>query len=674
MRMPANPRLPLTLASLLALAALCPGGASAQTVYSQTTAVGVASVAPPSEFSFSAETAQALTVTLTDFQTPAAFASLQIAVTLGDTVVGTAVLQGGAATATVSVPAATGQYGLHVIGTPDASVGLGSFGACVAPASSPTACIAADSFSSSIQTPSATSSGGTSALTMNFTSSVAGTYTVTLTDDAFPVALSSVSAGIAQGSNFIAVNLPIGSTPVPLGAGTSYTLLVAAVADTTVLAGLYGVQITDPNGQPVFARTLAVGKLGTPTVVPNPVAQNLHLTLTDLVYPAPLLSLGAAVTSGAVSLTPPLLASGTSPAFNAPAGDLSVWEYPVATTQPGIYSIALASGSAALFSATRVAEPGNGVNASSFAYLVDVSAAGAYTVTVNDFQFPAQLQSLDFSIAQNGAQLTVGGSGSFTAANGPVVVTASTGPMVVLVNATPSAGTSGIYSVAVAQNGNPGLLLDRTQAVGALFNTFTVNLGVVRTFDVTLADLGFPTAFQNLAIVVSTGGQVVGKIYGTGKFPVNVEPGQYTFSFVATPGAQNYGLYAIDMAAAPPTVTLSANTNSIAAGQALQLTWSSQNASSCEASGASGWSGSELTSGSIAVALQANATLTLTCTGAGGTSSQSVSVTVTSSPGSSGSRGGGGATDGATVLALCGLFVLVRWRQRHFRVRRSSVR
>lgn len=634
-------------------AGACPGGAQSPAVYLQTCAVGTAAVAPPSEYFFTASSAAALTVTLTDFQAPAAFTSLQVAVTLDGALVGTATLQSGATTATLSVPAAAGSYGLHVIGTPNATQGLGTFGVCVAPAGNATACIAADSFSGTVQTPATPSSNGASALVNGFTSTVAGTYTITLTDDAFPAALASVSAGIAQGATFIAVNIPTGTTQLTLSAATSYTLLVAAQADPTTLAGLYGVQITDPNGQVVYGHTLPVGKMTSATNVSNPAAQSLQLSLSDLAYPAPLASLGVAITSGATALTPPLLVAGTTPSFQAPAGVLSLWQYPVATAQPGVYSVTLAGAGGNLYSAVQVAQPANALAATSFAYVVTVPAAGTYTVAATDFQFPVALQSLSVTVAQQGQVLTPDASGNVTAAAGPVVV---------LVNAQSATGSSGIFAVTMAQSGSSTLLLDQTQAVGGVFSTGTFTFGSAGAYEVSLNDLAVPTAFQNLAMVVSSGGHLLGKIYGSGTFPISLQPGQYSLIFVATPGAQNYGLYSIDIVPTKPSVTLSASATSVAAGQPVQLTWSSQNATSCAASGATGWNGSEPQSGTAGVTITASVTLTLTCSGAGGSASQSVSVAATGTPPASGSGGGGGgALDPAWVLGLLAL-VLARAR------------
>jgi hypothetical protein len=81
---------------------------------------------------------------------------------------------------------------------------------------------------------------------------------------------------------------------------------------------------------------------------------------------------------------------------------------------------------------------------------------------------------------------------------------------------------------------------------------------------------------------------------------------------------------------APPTVSLTANPESIATGQASTLTWSSTNATSCTASG--GWTGTRATSGSLSVSPASTTKYRLACTGTGGTTSDSATVTVTATP------------------------------------------
>jgi lysophospholipase L1-like esterase len=81
----------------------------------------------------------------------------------------------------------------------------------------------------------------------------------------------------------------------------------------------------------------------------------------------------------------------------------------------------------------------------------------------------------------------------------------------------------------------------------------------------------------------------------------------------------------------PPTVTLTASPMSAVSGSAVQLSWSSTNASSCTATG--GWSGSKGTSGvATTAALSANTAFQLNCSGEGGSATATVQVAVTEPP------------------------------------------
>jgi hypothetical protein len=662
---------------LVALAILSAPPAHADVLLDQTSIIGIPSVAPPVEYSFTAATAQALTLTLTDLQTPAAFTSLQVAVTLGNALVGSATVDPSTHKATLAIPAAAGSYSLDVIGTPASSQGVGSFGVCVAPATSPTSCVGAYSFSGNIQTPSASSTTGTSTLNTNFTSTVAGTYTVTLTDDAFPVALQSVSAGIFQGATPVDVGIPAGApTQVTLAADTNYQLLVAAVANAGLQAGLYGIQITDPSGATVFARTLPVGTLQAATIVNNTAARALTLSLTDYAYPAPLTSAEAAVTSGATALAV-LSAPGTVSNFVAPSGSLDIWQYDVAGALPGVYGLSLAvyqaggSSGASLYSTTQVVNPAS-VTTTGYAFIATLPSAGTYTLIVNDFEFPTAVQPIA-TVAQSGTVLTQTPTAPATGVQGTVTTfTAVQGTVVVVVNVTPPQSSSGIFGVTVETGGaSPQIVLDQTQAVGGVFASQTINLGTSGGYTVSLTDLGFPTTFNDLAVVVSRGSQIQGKIFAGGTFQFTGVPGsQYVVSIIANPGADNYGLYTAQIASATPTVTLTSSASSVTAGAAVTLTWSSTNATSCTASGGTGWVGSQATSGTLAVSITTSETLTLSCTGSGGSASQSVSVKAT--PAASSSSGGGGGLDW-NLLALLGALLLVGPHVRAWQTCRRTV-
>jgi hypothetical protein len=87
----------------------------------------------------------------------------------------------------------------------------------------------------------------------------------------------------------------------------------------------------------------------------------------------------------------------------------------------------------------------------------------------------------------------------------------------------------------------------------------------------------------------------------------------------------------VDVGAAPPTVTISANPMAPAYNGSTTVTWSSTNATSCTASG--DWTGTKATSGSQSFSnLTTDQTYTLSCTGAGGSASQSVTVDVGAVP------------------------------------------
>jgi hypothetical protein len=103
-----------------------------------------------------------------------------------------------------------------------------------------------------------------------------------------------------------------------------------------------------------------------------------------------------------------------------------------------------------------------------------------------------------------------------------------------------------------------------------------------------------------------------------------------------------------------PTVTLTALPQTVTAGNAATLEWSTTNATSCTASGA--WSGSRPTAGSSPTGvLSTTSTFNLSCSGPGGTDQRSVTVTVTA-PGPPGI-----ALSGAPQPVLDGDRVTLNW-------------
>jgi hypothetical protein len=650
----------------------------------ETHMVTLTGAAAPTEKQFTVATAQDLVVTFTDLQTPAALSGASVVVTQGASIVGMTTVAPPATTATVSLPGAVGLYTLRVIGTPSTTFNVGTFNVCVAPKSTPAACIQNASISGNITVQSTPADPTVSTATTTLTVTTGGSYTFTYADAQFPVALvpqssgSAVNLALFQGSTLIAAPIPASPATITLNPGT-YTLFAVAQADPTVKAGLYGITISGPSGvAPLLNSAFPVGTLAPPSQPTNPSAQSLTLKVTDFAFPTALASASAIVTSGAATI-----GSASSPVaggasnFTAPAGMLQVWSYGTAVTgasadAPGTYEVDLTSPSASLLQTVMGVNSGTSL---AFGFVTPQPVgAGAYTATGTDFQFPAGLQGLQFAVAQNGAILQ-----KATAA-GTVNFTAAAGPLVLLVDAiTPlSAGTSanGMFDVNVATTGAvPQIVFDQTQGVSAtgVFTTQTINLGTSGNFDVTLTDLQFPVSFSNLAVVVSSDGAVLGKIYGGGTFTISASPGAYQLNFIAVPGLtaakvqQPYGLYGVQITNSIPVITLKASPTSVVTGAATTLTWTTTYATACTASGGTFTGSQAAGTGTTSVSVTATTTYTLTCTGPGGSATQSVTVTATAAPAKSG--GGGGAIDLA-LASLLGMLALARFRKTNGQGRR----
>jgi hypothetical protein len=617
----------------------------------ETRLVGLRTAPAASSEDFTIAASQDLVITLTDLQVPAALSTATVVVTQGATMVGNATLAAPATTASLSISGAVGQYTLRVFGAPNASYSVGTFTVCVAPKSNVSACIQSASIAGNISLPSSSADPTVSTISLNLTVLTAGAYTVTFADDLFPAALNvAPNLALFQGSSPVSLGIQSGAK-VNLNPGI-YTLLAIAQADQSAKAGLYGIAITGPAGVvPLLNSTFPVGLLGAAAQPNNSSAQNLTLSVTDFAFPAALTGATALVTAGATNLGK--ASSGGSSSFAAPSGVLQVWTFAAPGAGAGTYEVDLAS------STTHLLLVGYGVNSGTslaFAFVTSALDAGSYQANANDFQFPAALQGLQFAVAQSGVILgkkTAVGTLSFTAAAGPVVL---------LADATTPTNGNGLFDVNVQTGGaSPQLVFDQTQGVSAssLFDSQTINVGTSGNFDVTLTELQFPVQFQNLALVVSSGGAILGKIYGGGTFTIAASPGPYQLTFIATPAAQQqYGLYGVQIVNSAPTVTLQASPTTVVAGGASTLTWTSTNASACTGSG-TGFTGPQATgTGSTSVSVAATTSYTLTCTGAGGSSTKSVTVTATPAPHSS---GGGGDLDPA-LLCLLGGLALARFR------------
>jgi hypothetical protein len=618
--------------------------------------------AVPIEHSFNVATAGTYTVTLTDLGAAvnpgAALASVQLAITSGNTIVGTPLNGAG----TTSFTATTGAYVVRVTGMPgDVAVGSGPFGVQITNTAN-NAVLAAGSFSDTLTIPAAAAPSA-GVLSDTFTVSASDTYQISLSDQQFPLALNVVELALtAQGSSSLLANLAITtanpvspqSAAVPLQPNTTYSIVAFGQLATGVSAGLYNVVVRDSQGDVVYSKAVAVGatqSLGSVVLT----ADTYTLSDTDLNFPAPLASTGnAAIVLLDDQPQAKLTATGTH-AFMATAGTYRIFALgtPNATAGAGSYDVELlpSSGPSVFSSAQAVTVAGSAIQA--YSYSAAITTAGSYNIQLVDFKVPQPLSSVSLAAVQAGASLA-------TPLNtaGSLGVSAASGPLSLLVFAQASAAggeSLGLFGVSVSPTAGGAPIFDNTQGLGSVFITRKVNVATAGNYLANVTDVGFPVNFTTLYTVVTQGSTVVGQVFGSGSLPFMATTGDYFFSIVAQPSsAEQAGTYAINVAPPPPApvVSLAASASSVASGGSVNLTWSSQNDTTCAASG--GWSGTQPLSGSASTgALTATTTFTLSCTGAGGTTAQSVMIAITQS-----SRGGGGALDPTSLLLLAGFTAL----------------
>ena len=650
----------------------------------QLVAASTAAVTSPTQpVTFTISPAEDLVVTLTDLKIPAELTSAGVLVTQAGAIVGSGQLTNPATNASVSLPAASGVYTLYVFGAPGASYSVGSYTLCVAPKASPSNCITqsatgaaqdandSPSFAGLITAQDSAKDPTVSTLSTTLNVTTAGSYTFNFSDLAFPTALNTLpNLALFQGSQTI---IPPGQTTPGITAGTAltlspgeYTLLSIAQADQTVKQGLYQITIAGPSGTtPLLSTAIPVGLLPAAAAFANPTAQNVTLTVSDYGFPGALASASALLTAGG-TVVGSANAAGGAQRFAAPAGTLSLWTYGSMGSTAGTFSADVSAGTADLYTTAQGVGPSGTtytyayvvpaptLNTTTGLYTQTALSAGAYTATATDLQFPSLLGGLAFAVAQNG----VISQQSTTAAT--LNFTATAANAVLLVSATAPASTTspnGLFDVNIQSTGaSASLVFDKTQSVSAtpaLFNAQTLTIADNASYDVNLTDLKFPVAFDSLALVVSRGSEVLGKVFGAGTFSFAGTPGTYQLTFVASPSSdQLFGLYADSVVYSPPTVTLTSSVATAVTGSSITLTWSSTNATSCTASGGS-FTGSG-TSGTASVTLSATTTYTMTCTGTGGSGTQSVTVTATAAPAKS---GGGGAIDPSWLIVGSGLLI-----------------
>jgi probable HAF family extracellular repeat protein len=160
--------------------------------------------------------------------------------------------------------------------------------------------------------------------------------------------------------------------------------------------------------------------------------------------------------------------------------------------------------------------------------------------------------------------------------------------------------------------------------------------------------------------------------------------GTYTYVLTCTEGTQTASSQTVVTVAWPPiTTSLSASPTTITAGQSTVMSWTSNNATSCSATGGGandGWGGAKATAGSQSVTEpnelavpSLTLTFTITCTSSVSGLSAQAAATVLENKQSSGSSGGG-SIDFLSLLALSTVVGLKRARYLRYRYSNRAIR
>jgi thiol:disulfide interchange protein DsbC len=597
------------------------------------------------------------TVTLTDLGRQGGFAdpftSLSVVVTQGSQLAKRYVLTPGAVTGSDTVALAAGSYRLQVLGL---TGGASQYGVLISNAANGTIYSGTGSISAP---PTRNFATLQQALTL-----VAGqSYTVQLQDRAFPAPLGLLAMIITQsGAQAGTCRLLAAGSCNFVATGNSAQLTVLAT-EATGSAGLYSVKVSDGGGGVNFGVTLPVGNMPPPVTLTMPAtAGNYTLSSADLAAPVALAAFRLAIAQGA-ELPVRQLTAGSVPAFAASSGaaDLYVIATPVAGSS-GLYRIDIQrNGSSVYTKSTAVDSPVPGLN--SFVYSASGAAAGSYTLQLRDLAIPQPFVSLVAVVTQGATIL-----GTLTGAGALTVSGAQAGDLVVTVRATTGTGAAaqGLFGVSLTAQNAASALLDRTQGVGGAFTQTTIDVATAQRLSLTITDFAAPAAVGQLIVVLTRGSQApLGVIFGGGTLSFEATTGSYTVNALAKVSATDgFGSYGASVSAAP-TVRLSASAASVTSGSTVSLTWSTEDATTCSASGS--WSGSRALSGSVvSSAITANTSYTLTCAGPAGSSAQSVAVSLqaSASSGSGGNGGGGGGSFSAAGLLLLSMLAALKLRAR----------
>jgi hypothetical protein len=649
--------------------------AHAQSVlFSEVHTIADPTQAVPVEHTLSVTVAGTYSVQLVDLgaslTTPAPLASVKLAITSGSSLVQLTPKGGTAGTTLVGAGTATfaataGDYVIHVVGLPGTVAQSGPIALTVSNTADSSVLA---TFSDTLALPGGVIPTNVAVINDTFTVGTTGSYIVTLSDFAFPQALTTHTVAIETDSGTLVTSPPLvapGSVTVSLQTGVNYHVIGLGVADSSVNAGLFGASVVTASGSAsVYSKLVPIGAVAPIATVPLTAGGMYTLSVADLSYPKDALTSIQAVVAVNGTSAAQLTAPGTSQPFTSVAATYQVFAL-ASSPSIGSYALTLAPQSGApVLSIARGVTAGGTSNPTPYSYDANVATAGAYAFTFGDFAFPSNFVSINAATVQNGV---VVGQPMITA--GSENVNLAAGPVSVLVFGQPGASGS-LYGVDLGASGAP-LLIDETQGVGQLFTARKVSVTQAGSYAVNVIDVGFPAKLSTFAVMVTQGATQIGSAFGGGQFTWSATPGNYAVNFIAQPGDDSVkdstgaittlsdaaGTYSLTVGTAPD-VKLNSDVTSVTTGGVAHLSWTSDNDTSCTASG--GWSGDQPVTGSATTAaLTAKTTFTLTCSGGGATGTDSVTVDVAAAPPPPASTGGGGgAITEDLLLALFGAMVL----------------
>lgn len=489
-----------------------------------------------------------------------------------------------------------------------------------------------------------------------------GRYTIQLDDLIFPDPLNNLQAIVLDGPGGSVLGVLGNGMPLDLNlsAGDAPEVTIVATRTNDNDRSSYVLTVLDSGGAPSFRSVTDVGDfsevamLNLDTLTP---AAETTVRVTDFGFPEPLTGLTAQYRDSAQVVATPIGAV-TRVTPNGTDGQIVI---AAASGATGAVGVRIDDAVGTVANTVVSLEPTPDFNAAAILETsLTVMASDQLTLEVRDFASPQAFDQVVAAVIRDGAivaELPSAGVIAFDVTPGTYQIS------VIGTFDNPSAGTLG----ATVTASDDSVVFEASTQAGGARESFEIEITEMRRVRLTATDLGLPAPLESLSLSLTRGASLLGSILGGGSFDITLDPGIYEVGVVATPTA-NSGLggylFSVDALPDPPSVDLTISEDSVPVGGSITLTWSSERATDCTASGA--WSGVRDTSGSETIAnIQSTGDFRLECTGEGGSSSASVSVTVRAVS----SVSGGGSTAPHSLL-LFGL--LLAWRYRPAAAKRSA--